>query len=55
MRFVPSVLPRLLAIVAATALCGSVVLAQQTLGGITGEVTDPSGGVDSQRHGDGGG
>ena len=45
MRFVPSVLPRLLAIVAATALCGSVVLAQQTLGGITGEVTDISGGT----------
>ena len=45
MQFVPSVLPRLLAIAAATALCGSVVLAQQTLGGITGVVTDISGGT----------
>jgi hypothetical protein len=45
MRFVSSVFPRLLAIVAAIALCGSFVSAQQTLGGITGEVTDPSGGV----------
>ena len=33
------------AVVAAAALCGSSLLAQQTLGGITGEVTDPTGGV----------
>jgi len=31
--------------VAVAALCGSSLLAQQTLGGITGEVTDASGGV----------
>ena len=31
--------------VAAVALCGSYLTAQQTLGGITGEVTDASGGV----------
>jgi len=36
---------RLLAIVAAIALCGLHLRAQQTLGGITGEVTDPQGGV----------
>jgi hypothetical protein len=36
---------RLQVIVAATALCVSTTLAQQTLGGITGEVTDASGGV----------
>ena len=36
---------RLLAIAAVVALCGSSLLAQQTLGGITGEVTDPSGGA----------
>jgi hypothetical protein len=45
MRTFSSLLPRLLAISAAVALCGSPVLAQQTLGGITGEVTDASGGV----------
>ena len=45
MRSFSSLLPRLLAIVAAAALCGSALVAQQTLGGITGEVTDPSGGV----------
>jgi len=44
-RKVVILLPRLLAIVAAAALCCSYVLAQQTLGGITGEVTDSSGGV----------
>ena len=38
-------LGRLLAIAAAVALCGSYLWAQQTLGGITGEVTDPQGGV----------
>ena len=36
---------RLLAIAAAVALCGSILWAQQTLGGVTGEVTDASGGV----------
>ena len=45
MRVYSSLLPRLLAIAAAFALCCSPALAQQTLGGITGEVTDPSGSV----------
>ncbi len=45
MRSFCTLLPRLLAIVAAAALCGSPLWAQQTLGGITGVVTDPSGGV----------
>jgi hypothetical protein len=36
---------RLLALVAVAALCVSPMLAQQTLGGITGEVTDSTGGV----------
>ncbi len=45
MRFLSSLFPRLLAILAAVALCTSFLSAQQTLGGITGEVTDPSGGV----------
>ncbi len=45
MQFIPSMLPRLLAITAVFALGSSVILAQQTLGGITGEVTDPSGSV----------
>jgi hypothetical protein len=45
MRFVSYRFVRLLAIAAAFALCGWFVLAQQTLGGITGEVTDASGGV----------
>ncbi len=45
MRIFPSVFPRLLAIVATVALCGSLLFSQQTLGGITGEVTDPTGGV----------
>jgi hypothetical protein len=35
----------LLAVAAAVALCNSLLLAQQTLGGITGEVMDSSGGV----------
>ncbi len=37
--------PRLLAIAAAIALCSSALPAQQTLGGLTGVVTDPSGSV----------
>lgn len=41
----PSSVSRLLAVAAAVALCAGSLLAQQTLGGITGEVTDPSGGV----------
>ena len=41
MRLSLSLLPRLLAIVAVAALCGSTLFAQQTLGGITGDVTDP--------------
>ena len=45
MRFVSSQFVRLLALAAAVALCGSHLWAQQTLGGITGEVTDPQGGV----------
>ena len=45
MRLVSSLFLRLPAIVAVAALCCSLVLAQQTLGGITGEVTDASGGV----------
>jgi hypothetical protein len=36
---------RLVAIAAAAALCSSTLLAQQTLGGISGTVTDPNGGV----------
>ena len=45
MRVFLSSIPGLLAIVAAAALCTSFLQAQQTLGGITGEVTDASGGV----------
>ncbi len=45
MRSFSSLFLRLLAIVAAAALCGSTLFAQQTLGGITGDVTDPSGSV----------
>ena len=45
MRSISSLLSRLLATVAVVALCGSTLLAQQTLGGITGDVTDPSGSV----------
>jgi hypothetical protein len=44
-RFSHFVLPRLLSIMAVAALCISLGSAQQTLGGITGEVTDASGGV----------
>ena len=44
-RFFTSSFPRLLAIAAIAALCCSSLFSQQTLGGITGEVTDPSGGV----------
>ncbi len=40
-----TLLSRLLMTVAAVALCTSFLVAQQTLGGITGEVTDASGGV----------
>jgi hypothetical protein len=45
MRIISSLIPRLLAVLAVVALCCSAVLAQQTLGGITGEVTDVSEGV----------
>jgi len=45
MRIASPFISRLLAIVAAVALCSSALLSQQTLGGITGEVTDSSGGV----------
>jgi hypothetical protein len=46
MRNFSSLLSRLFAIAAVTALCCcSSLLAQQTLGGITGEVSDASGGV----------
>jgi len=45
MRVFSTFILGLLAIVAAAALCTSSLQAQQTLGGITGEVTDASGGV----------
>ena len=45
MRMISALIPRLLAVLAAVALCSPAVFAQQTLGGITGEVTDASGGV----------
>jgi Carboxypeptidase regulatory-like domain len=45
MRVFPSASSRLLAIAATVALCCGSLFSQQTLGGITGEVTDPSGGV----------
>jgi hypothetical protein len=45
MRNFKSLLPGLLVTLAAIALCSSSLFAQQTLGGITGEVTDTSGGV----------
>jgi Carboxypeptidase regulatory-like domain/TonB dependent receptor len=45
MGLVSSPISRLLALLVAVALCSGSVLAQQTLGGITGEVTDSSGGV----------
>jgi len=44
-RIIHSSLYRLLVLVAVAALCVTPSLAQQTLGGITGEVTDSSGGV----------
>jgi hypothetical protein len=44
-RSISSSIFRLLALVAVAALCTSSLLAQQTLGGITGEVTDSSGSV----------
>ena len=44
-RFGASLFPRLLAIAAAVALCSSSVLAQQTLGGITGQISDATGGA----------
>ena len=45
MRIFSTLHSRLLAIAAAAALCSSPLLAQQTLGGISGTVTDPNGGV----------
>jgi len=44
-RIHPYSFPRLLAMLAVVALAICPLLAQQTLGGITGEVTDPSGSV----------
>jgi Carboxypeptidase regulatory-like domain len=44
-RVSPFSLPRLLVIAAAIAVCSGSLAAQQTLGGITGEVSDASGGV----------
>jgi hypothetical protein len=45
MRIFSAPISGLLVVAAVIALCCSAVLAQQTLGGITGEVTDSSGGV----------
>src|ERR1035437_9391610 len=45
MRTRPLAISRLLVVAAAIALCVSPVVAQQTLGGITGSVTDSSGNV----------
>jgi len=45
MRLISALTLRLLAVAVAVALCSPAVWAQQTLGGITGEVTDASGGV----------
>src|SRR5208283_5126896 len=45
MRKIQTLVPSLLVSLAAMALCCSSLSAQQTLGGITGEVTDPSGAV----------
>src|ERR1700678_3141175 len=45
MRSVASLLPRLFILIAAIALSTTFAFAQQTLGGITGEVSDASGGV----------
>jgi hypothetical protein len=44
-RVFPSFIPGLLALIAAAVLCTSFLQAQQTLGGITGEVADATGGV----------
>jgi hypothetical protein len=44
-RVFPSLVPGLLALLAATALCPSSLQAQQTLGGITGQVADATGGM----------
>ncbi len=35
--------PRLLAVAVVVVLCSCALMAQQTLGGITGQVTDPTG------------
>jgi hypothetical protein len=45
MRVFPSFVPGLLALLAAALLCLGSLQAQQTLGGITGEVADATGGV----------
>ena len=45
LRTLSSLLPWLPAVAVAFALCSSSLVAQQTLGGITGEVTDATGGV----------
>ncbi|MGA2558983.1 MAG: carboxypeptidase regulatory-like domain-containing protein [Terracidiphilus sp.] len=45
LRFAALPIYRLLVLLAAFALCTDALFAQQTLGGITGEVTDSSGGV----------
>ncbi|MGA2538727.1 MAG: carboxypeptidase-like regulatory domain-containing protein, partial [Terracidiphilus sp.] len=45
MQIVSPSTSRLLALVAVVALCSSALFSQQTLGGITGEVTDSAGGV----------
>ncbi len=45
LRFAALPIYRLLVLLAAFALCTGALFAQQTLGGITGEVTDSSGGV----------
>jgi hypothetical protein len=45
MRILSSLSLRLLAVAAVAALCCTPIEAQQTLGGITGEVTDATGGV----------
>ena len=44
-RLLPTFVPRLLAITVAVVLCSCTLIAQQTLGGITGQVTDPTGGA----------
>jgi len=45
MRKLSALFPWLLMVLAVVALCGVPLSAQQTLGGITGSVTDASGGV----------